>query len=67
MSVNRLFFLRQRITQLQTTLPGLRLAQLRQPNVMSFKSDVHNREFQIANLKRELQRLKDQVAAGESW
>jgi hypothetical protein len=65
--MNHLSFLRQRITQLQITLPGLRKAQRRQPDVVSFKSDVHNREFQIYNLKRELQRLKDQVAAGELW
>jgi hypothetical protein len=67
MDINSLFALEQRITQLETTLPGLRIARRRHPHVASFQSDVRNREFQIANLKGELQRLQAQVSAGESW
>lgn len=67
MDMNRLFALERRITQLETTLPGLRIARRRHPHVASFQSDIHNREFQIANLKSELQRLQTQVSAGECW
>jgi uncharacterized coiled-coil protein SlyX len=63
MDMNQLFILEQRITQLETTLPGLRIAQRRHPHVASFDSDVRNREFQIANLKDKLQRLTDQMLA----
>lgn len=54
MDMNHLFALERRITQLETTLPGLRIAQWRHPHVASFESDIHNREFQIANLKSDL-------------
>lgn len=64
MNMNHLFVLEQRITQLETTLPGLRIAQRRHSHVASFESDVRNREFQIANLKGKLQILQDQIVAG---
>jgi hypothetical protein len=67
MDMNRLFALEQRITQLETTLPGLRIAQRRHPHVASFQSDIHNRELQITNLKGELQRLRVQVSDDEWW
>jgi len=62
--MNDLFLLEQQITQLETTLPGLRITQRRHPNVKSFESGIRNREFQIANLKGKLQRLHEQVVAG---
>jgi hypothetical protein len=65
--MNDLFYLEQRITHLETTLPGLRLGQLRHPHLASFKTDLHNREFEIANLKDKFQRLQHQMAAGELW
>jgi hypothetical protein len=64
MEMNHLFVLEQRITQLETTLPGLRIAQRRHPHVASFESDIRNREFQIANLKNKLQTIHDQIATG---
>ncbi len=64
MEMNALFVLEQRITQLETTLPGLRIAQRRHSHVASFESDVRNRELQIANLKGKLQTLHDQITAG---
>jgi hypothetical protein len=64
MDMNHLFLLEQRITQLETTLPGLRIAQRRHPHVASFESDIRNREFQIANLKGKLQRLHERVTFG---
>jgi hypothetical protein len=68
MDMNHLFVLEQRITQLETTLPGLRIAQRRHAHVASFESDIRNCEFQIANLRGKLQRLRDQVAPGdEQW
>jgi hypothetical protein len=68
MDMNHLFDLEQRITHLETSLPGLRIAQRRHPHVVSFESDIRNREFQIANLRHKLQKLRDQVApGGEQW
>jgi hypothetical protein len=68
MDMNHLFVLEQRITQLETTLPGLRIAQRRHPHVASFESDIRNREFQIANLRSKLRKLRDRVApGGEQW
>jgi hypothetical protein len=68
MDINRLFTLEQRITQLETTLPGLRIAQRRHRHVASFQSAVHNCEFQIANLKDNLERLRKQIEADhERW
>jgi uncharacterized coiled-coil protein SlyX len=67
MDMNHLLALERRITQLETTLPGLRIAQRRHPHVASFQSDIRNREFQIANLKSELERLQAQLSAGEWW
>ena len=64
MDMNDLFLLEQRITQLETTLPGLRITQRRHPHVKSFESGVRNRELQIAALKVQLQRLHEQVVAG---
>jgi hypothetical protein len=68
MDMNHLFVLEQRITDLETTLPGLRIAQRRHPHVASFESDIRNRELQIANLRWKLQKLRDEVApGGEQW
>jgi hypothetical protein len=68
MEMNNLFVLEQRITQLETTLPGLRIARRRHPHVASFESDIRNREFQIANLKGKLEILRGQVEAdGQRW
>ena len=64
MDMNDLFLLEQQITQLETTLPGLRITQRRHPNVKSFESGVRDCEFQIANLKGKLRRLHEQVVAG---
>jgi len=43
MDMNHLFDLEQRITHLETSLPGLRIAQRRHPHVVSFESDIRNR------------------------
>ena len=64
MDMNHLFVLEQRITDLETTLPGLRIAQRRHPHVASFESDIRNRELQIANLRCKLEKLRDEVAPG---
>jgi hypothetical protein len=64
MDMNNLFNLEQRIIQLESTLPGLRIAQRRRARVASFESDVRNREFQILNLKVKLQMLHKQIGIG---
>ncbi len=64
MDMNHLFVLEQRITQLETTLPGLRIAQRRHPHVALFESDIRNREFQIANLRSKLRKLREQIGPG---
>jgi hypothetical protein len=64
MDMNDLFLWERQITQLETTLPGLRITQTRHPNVKSFESGIRNREYQIANLKEKLQRLREQIVAG---
>jgi hypothetical protein len=64
MDMNNLFNLEQRIMQLESTLPGLRIAQRRRARVASFESDIRNREFQILNLKGKLQMLHEQIGAG---
>ncbi len=64
MDMNNLFNLEQRIIQLESTLPGLRIAQRRRAHVASFESHIRNREFQIVNLKVKLQMLHDQIGTG---